>query len=103
MSDAVEREFAETFWPEWPNKKAKKDALKAFRAARKAAPLDVIMAGVREYKANKEDWRAWMMAGTFLRGERWEDEYADQPQQLDWWERTESARKLQAQKLTVVK
>lgn len=71
-------EFEDIFWPNWPNKKAKAAARKAFVKARKIASLETIMAGVQEYVAKKEDYRAWMHPATFLNGERWDDEY-EQP------------------------
>jgi hypothetical protein len=74
-----EQEFAFTFWPPYPNKKAKPDALKAFIKARKRASLDAIMAGLSKAKASYE----WTKdAGEFipypaswLNDDGWENEY----------------------------
>jgi len=72
----VDREFLETFWPEYPHKVGKPDALKAFVSARKAAELDEIMAGLRRYTAAKPDDQKWCNPATFLRQQRWLDEPA---------------------------
>ncbi len=70
--------FDEIFWPEWPNKQNKKQAGRACeRALRRGVDAVDIMAGVKRYKAGKEDWKAWMHATTFFNGDRWEDEYPE--------------------------
>ena len=64
------------FWAIWPNKKGKKDARKAWAQAMRAghSPAEII-GGVEPYKRNKPDWQAWLHPATYIRGERWEDEY----------------------------
>lgn len=76
---AINREFDETFWPEYPHKVGKPDALKAFVTARKAAELNEIMAGLRRYVTTKPSDRNWCNPGTFLRQQRWLDEPAPAP------------------------
>ena len=75
VSDAPQPAF-DQFWSAWPNKKGKKDARKAWAQAMRAGhdPGEIV-AGVERYKRGKPDWQAWMHPATFIRGERWEDEY----------------------------
>jgi hypothetical protein len=96
----------ENWWEIWPNKKAKKDALKAWpQAVKDAGSENVIMDGTRGYIKNKEPWKSWMLPATFLRGARWEDEYEeDNPvADMSYEERREYGRKLMAGNLKVVK
>lgn len=72
------REFAE-FWSLFPNKVGKRDAQKAFGSARKRAPVDAILAGLRRYVAKTDD-RPWCNPTTFLNQDRWEDQPAPAPQ-----------------------
>lgn len=71
-------EFDETFWPAYPLKRGKADALKAFLAARKRASLEIIMAGVRRYAAERagEDSKFTKHAQGWLSGDHWTDEPA---------------------------
>jgi len=69
------REFAD-FWSLFPNKIAKRDAQKAFTAARKRSSFESIMAGLRRYVAKTDD-RAWCNPSTFLNQDRWDDQPAD--------------------------
>lgn len=70
------REFDEVFWPAYPLKRGKPEALKAFRAARKRAGLDAIMAGVQRYAAERlgEDKQFTKHAQGWLNGDHWTDE-----------------------------
>lgn len=76
-SNESAREFSD-FWSMFPNKVGKRDAAKAFSSARKRAPLDAIMAGLRRYLAKTDD-RAWCNPATFLNQDRWEDQPASTP------------------------
>lgn len=72
----AEREFAE-FWSTYPKRKAKGDAVKAFKAARKKADLPTILAAVRRSIAT--DWvgkdpEFIPYPATWLRRESWADE-----------------------------
>lgn len=73
------KEF-ETFWAAWPNRKAKKAALRAFNTAIREADIETILAGVESYKRHKEPWRAWMHPATWLNGGCWDDEYETAPE-----------------------
>lgn len=70
----LQREFDQTFWPEYPLKVAKPAAAKAWSKARRSAELAEIMDGLKLYKAGKPDWRQWAHAANWLNGERWRDE-----------------------------
>ena len=74
-SDALESEFGE-FWKLYPRKQARPDALRAFKTARKATELAVIIAGLQAYKLatiGVDPSKIKMPAG-WLRSERWADE-----------------------------
>lgn len=73
--NALSREFAETFWPAYPNKVGKPKAEQSFAAARKKHPLETIMAGLRCYVAGKPPDRQWLNPATFLNQAR----FLDQP------------------------
>ncbi|WP_313760188.1 DUF1376 domain-containing protein [Rhizobium sp.] len=70
---ALEAEFNETFWPAYPRKVEKKDALRAFLKARSTVSLDTIMAGLRVFasKVAGKDQEFIRHAATFLNGESW--------------------------------
>ncbi|MFE4469051.1 helix-turn-helix domain-containing protein [Leifsonia sp. NPDC056824] len=73
--DPLENEFEE-FWKVYPRRQAKADALKAYRAARKIASADTILAGTQRYALltlGKEREYLKLPAG-WLRGRRWEDD-----------------------------
>lgn len=76
--DTSESEFEIDFWPVYPRKAGKGQALKAFRAARKRADLDVILAGARRYASERsgEDPNFTRHAATWLNGQGWLDEPA---------------------------
>lgn len=75
VSTDVEREFAE-WYAAYPRKKAKADALKAYRAARKKTSAETILIGLRrllpELNAVAETFRPY--PASWLRAESWEDE-----------------------------
>lgn len=63
------------WWSAYPMKTGKLDAKRAFEVARRRAPLQVLLDGVRRYAAKRDD-RPWCNPGTWLRQGRWEDEVA---------------------------
>lgn len=70
-----EREFHENFWPAYPKKVGKQDALKAFIKARKTTDLETILEGVNRYSSQPfEDSRLIKHPQGWLNGKRWEDE-----------------------------
>ncbi|CAN7518535.1 DUF1376 domain-containing protein [Brucella pseudogrignonensis] len=71
-----ESEFEQQFWPAYPRRVGKGQALKAFRAARKQNDLETIMAGVRRYAASRqgENPEFTKHASTWLNGQCWLDE-----------------------------
>lgn len=72
-----EREFQEQFWPIYPKKVGKQDALKAFLKARSSTDLQSILDGVNRYVAQGfEDSRLIKHPQGWLNGRRWEDEVA---------------------------
>lgn len=69
-------EFEGKFWPEYPEKVAKKPALKAYVAARRrGASLEEILAGLSGYRQAKPPDRSWAHAASWLNAERWKDEF----------------------------
>lgn len=68
----------EQFWNEYPNKKGKAAALKAYAKARKETDHESIIAGVRNYIA-ANPWRGEIQyckhPATWLNGSGWLDEY----------------------------
>lgn len=77
--DAINREFAATFWPAFPHKVQRGAAVKAWPRAREKASLDEIMAGLERYIRAKPPDRQWQNPATFLNGESWNDEPAEPP------------------------
>lgn len=76
----------EQWWQHVPRKKSKGDARKAFRAARKQVPLQVLLDGLA---ASREQWtREGRPAdkvpypATWLRSEGWEDQPDEWQQQV---------------------
>ncbi len=71
-----ETEFEQQFWPAYPRRVGKGQALKAFRAARKQNDLEMIMSGVRRYAASRqgENPEFTKHASTWLNGQCWLDE-----------------------------
>lgn len=78
-SPTLKAEFDAEFWPAYPNKVGKPEALKAFLKARHRAPLESIMAGLDAYR-HKTDDRPWCNPSTFLNQDRWNDQPAPRPQ-----------------------
>lgn len=74
----IAREFAEDFWPAYPNKVGKLKAAAAFDRARRKVTLPVILAGLDRYVRDKPADRSWCNPETWLNQERW----ADQPAPL---------------------
>lgn len=72
---AIEAEFSETFWPAYPRKVEKQDALKAFIKARAKTSLETIMAGVRAYAAEVAGKEPQFIrhAAKFLNSASWEN------------------------------
>ncbi|MCR8492778.1 YdaU family protein [Ochrobactrum sp. WV_118_8] len=69
-------EFEQQFWPIYPRRVGKGQALKAFRSARKQAELETILAGVRRYADDRqgESPEFTKHASTWLNGQCWLDE-----------------------------
>lgn len=75
-SISLETEFEQQFWPAYPRRVGKGQALKAFRSARKQTELETILAGVRRYAADRqgENPEFTKHASTWLNGQCWLDE-----------------------------
>lgn len=74
-SDPLTQEF-EAWWLWVPRKDAKKDALKAYRAARKTRSMEQLLADMKSYRSKVQD-RAKehiLLPASWLRGERWNDD-----------------------------
>lgn len=76
----VHEEFHENFWPAYPNKVGKPEALKAFVRARNRTSLETITAGLQAYRAKTDD-RPWCNPSTWLNQDRWNDQPAFVPKQ----------------------
>lgn len=76
-----DREFEAEFWPAYPRKVGKGQALKAYRAARKQSDCQTITAGARRYAAERagQDQQFTRHAATWLNGQGWLDEPASKP------------------------
>ena len=74
-SATAEAEFA-AFWAEYPKKRDKGHAVKAYRTARKKADADGILTGLRRQlpEWRRGDPKFIPLAATWLNGERWADE-----------------------------
>tara|TARA_R110002051_G_scaffold267445_1_gene327405 strand:- start:210 stop:578 length:369 start_codon:yes stop_codon:yes gene_type:complete len=80
----------EVFWLNWPRRVAKKQARKAYAAARKNASAHEILEGAERYAKHTQyqESRYILHAATFLNGERWTDEYEpEQPSAIDQFKR----------------
>lgn len=78
-SSSIDQEFEEHFWPVYPKRTARGAAEKAWRAARKKTPLDIIMLGARRYAAAREgrDKQYTKAPATWLNGKCWADDDGD--------------------------
>ena len=65
-------EFDAHVWPFYPQKVARKTALKAWASARQRADFDTIMDGLKRYVAKRDD-RPWCNLSTWLNQDRWTD------------------------------
>ena len=76
-----DREFEAEFWPVYPRKVGKGQALKAYRHARKQSDCETITAGARRYARERagEDQQFTRHAATWLNGQGWLDEPAPKP------------------------
>jgi hypothetical protein len=64
----------DAFWSLYPRKVGKKPAREVWeRLVRRGVDSDAIMAGLRQYLADKPEWQHWCHPVTFLRQERWND------------------------------
>jgi len=74
----------DVFWFEYPRKKGKGQARKAFEKALEKTDIDTIIAGVESYKANADMSDPQFVAHptTWLNGERWDDEYEEAPAEV---------------------
>lgn len=70
---ALDREFDEQFWPEYPSKKSRGAAERAYRAARKSVDLPTLLAAVRRQKP-AWDPKFTKHASTWLNGKCWLDD-----------------------------
>lgn len=68
-------EFEGDFWPAYPHKVGKADAVRAFGKARGKVELADMLAALRRYAAKTDD-RPWCNPATWLNGERWKDQPA---------------------------
>ncbi|MCG7201767.1 hypothetical protein MD273_18730, partial [Marinobacter pelagius] len=71
-------EFDDAVWPIYPQKVARKTALKAWASARQRADFDTIIAGLKRYVAKTDD-RPWCNLSTWLNQDRWTDRPAPEP------------------------
>ncbi len=75
-SKSLKREFEDIFWPPWPHKVDKANAVEVFIRVRKSGvELEAIVGAIQPYKANKPEWQEYMGPAKWLRGRRWEDQH----------------------------
>jgi hypothetical protein len=83
----------DTFWATYPRKEAKKDARKAWATltdGQKFAARESIGIHVRYWNASGRTSQYIPLGGTWLRGERWEDELEmPETQKMEWWKSKE--------------
>jgi len=74
-TDTPARDAFAEFWPIYPRKVGKRAAAKAFTAAVKRAPAEVILAGVRRYAddPNLPPEQFIPHPATWLQADRWDD------------------------------
>lgn len=86
----------DTWWQQVPRKKAKADARKAFKAARKKATLqqlvDGLEASMRQWQAEGRDVSKIPYPATWLRAESWLDEH-------DQWQAPQQQRRMWPEEL----
>ena len=86
----------DTWWQQVPRKKAKADARKAFKAARKKATLqqlvDGLEASMRQWQAEGRDVSKIPYPATWLRAESWLDEH-------DQWQAPQQQRRVWPEEL----
>lgn len=73
----VDEKFA-VWWEAYPRKLNKKDAFKAFKAAIKRTTLEDMLKGLeadKKHRDEHEPWRDFCYPGTWLRQNRWENEW----------------------------
>lgn len=75
-SISLETEFEQQFWPAYPRKVGKGQAIRAFRTARKLSDLETILVAVRRYADERrgENPEYTKHAATWLNGQCWLDE-----------------------------
>lgn len=66
------------FWKAYPHKVGKGQARRAFAKAIKLVSADEMLAGLTRYRKSKPDWQHWCNPATWLNGERWNDEPAQE-------------------------
>jgi hypothetical protein len=71
---ALDREFDEQFWPEYPLKKSRGAAVRAYRTARNRVDLPTILAALRRQRPTWTDPKFTKHAATWLNGECWADD-----------------------------
>lgn len=77
--DDLVQEFESTFWPAYPRRVGKANALKAFKAARKGISLDAIMASLRSYAEARhgKDPEYTKHPSSWLNSKPWADDGID--------------------------
>ena len=69
---SLAQEFENQFWPKYPHKIGKPDALRKWFKARERAALPTILGGLMAY-VSKTDDRPWCNPATWLNQDRWAD------------------------------
>jgi len=85
-TDTYSKSF-DAFWAEYPKKKAKGDAWKAWKAIKGAVSLEVLIQAIRTQKEFEEQWQKddgqfIPFPATWLRSRSWENEYGNN---MDLW------------------
>ena len=75
----TESEALQAFWEAWPNKKAKGDARRAWKQVGGDELIDEILSAIPAYvqDVQSKGWLNWAYPASWLRAERWCDEYSE--------------------------
>lgn len=74
--------FESEWWPAYPHKVGKPDAMRKYIAAHRKAGTDALLAGLQTYIRTKPPDRPWCNPATWLNQERWNDKPAPTSQSL---------------------
>lgn len=72
----------EQFWKAYPRRVKKAAARKSFAKAMKLTDIGAILEAIEQYKLYKPSYQDYAHPSTWLNGERWDDEWCSEDQEL---------------------